>query len=326
MILPDYYNKFRCIGSECRNNCCRGGWEIEVDDESLERFNNAEGAFGEKIRTSINEENVFIHKNGQCPLLSSDGLCEMVKHGIDLCTVCDEYPRFTEFYEDYAERGISVSCEAAADIILNNTEKVKLTGDTGKCTHPIFSLIFNARNNVFEILQNREQDINTRLRLALNYTAELQERININNYDIFSYAPVDEKVSPCANLEYACLLTELNILNDGWNGYLDKLIENEKGEKLRSGNQIKLEQLAVYFTYRYFLKGAFDCDVLSKMKFVIVSVVTVSALAAICGDFNDCARLYSIEVEHDEDNVDAVYDEFLFNEKFSYDGIMSLIS
>ena len=38
MVKPDYYDRFVCIGGKCKNNCCMGAWDIEVDDEALERF------------------------------------------------------------------------------------------------------------------------------------------------------------------------------------------------------------------------------------------------------------------------------------------------
>lgn len=31
---PAYYKAFRCIGSDCTENCCIG-WEINVDEDSL---------------------------------------------------------------------------------------------------------------------------------------------------------------------------------------------------------------------------------------------------------------------------------------------------
>ena len=46
MIKPDYYPQFRCIGRECKNNCCCGEWDIEVDDEAMGRFNAISGEFG----------------------------------------------------------------------------------------------------------------------------------------------------------------------------------------------------------------------------------------------------------------------------------------
>ena len=31
---PAYYKAFRCIGSDCTENCCIG-WEIDVDEDTL---------------------------------------------------------------------------------------------------------------------------------------------------------------------------------------------------------------------------------------------------------------------------------------------------
>ena len=37
ITAPDYYSQFKCIADQCRHTCCVG-WEIEVDDEGLERL------------------------------------------------------------------------------------------------------------------------------------------------------------------------------------------------------------------------------------------------------------------------------------------------
>ena len=320
MITPHYYNKFRCIGSECKNNCCCGGWEIEVDDDALYRFKDIQGEFGKKVRNSINSENVFIRKNGRCPMLSENGLCEMVLNGEELCIVCDEYPRFTEYFDEYIERGISLSCEAAADIILNNDEKLKLTGDTGECEEEIFAFLYSARNTVFEILQDREKDVFTRIRLALNYGEKLQERINNNDFSEFSYLPCDTFVKKQPLSPFIDFLTTLDYLDSGWVDVLNNFSENE----LR--DDIKLEQIAVYFVYRYFLKAVFDCDVFSKLKFMALSVATINALSVPCGSIFESARRYSVEIEHNEENVDLIYDEFLFNEDLSSKKIIGMIN
>ena len=36
MILrvPEYYEKFSCIASRCKDSCC-AGWEIDIDEEFL---------------------------------------------------------------------------------------------------------------------------------------------------------------------------------------------------------------------------------------------------------------------------------------------------
>lgn len=326
MIVPDYYARFRCTGGGCKHNCCRGGWDVEVDEDALARFAAIEGRFGDRVRAAINDENVFVRRDGHCPLLSGDGWCEMVRHDIPLCTVCDEYPRFTEFWDDYAERGISLSCEAAAEIILNNPGRVTLTGSTGKCDEPIFTFIYNARDEVFKLLQSRENSILTRLRLALDYTRAAQESINGNIYYGLKYTPVDCRTAPKSAAAYIDLLRRLEMLTDAWGGMLDKTYERELAGAANAIDELTGEQLAVYFVYRYFLKGAFDCDVLSKMKFAALSVLAISAISCAVGNLPECARLYSVEVEHDEDNIDMIYDELLFDDELSYEKIIEMLS
>lgn len=325
MIVPNYYEKFACIGGKCKNNCCKGGWEIEVDEGAMERFGRIGGEFGEKVMSSIDEDCVFIHKNGSCPLLTEDGWCEMALRGEELCIICDEYPRFTEYYGDCCERGISLSCEAAADIILGNQEKTEICGDSGVCDDELFCLLYNTRKQIFEMLQNRTMDVYKRIRLVIDYGKALQECINNNEYCEFSYTAKDTMTDEDDCTDILDFLGTLDALNDGWRDILRKGITNEQNGAVHIAEQVEVEQLAVYFVYRYFLKGAFDCDALSKLLFMAVSVMAIVSLAAVCGNIRESARLYSIEVEHNEENVEAVYDEFLFNEEFSVKKIINRI-
>lgn len=319
MITPDYYDKFICIGSKCKNNCCCGGWEIEVDDEALEGFQKIDGEFGERVRASVNEENVFIRKDGKCPLLSDDGLCEMVKNGEKLCVVCDEYPRYTEYFDGYEERGISLSCEAAADIILNSEAKTVLVGTSGECDEEIFKLLISARGDVFWILQNRSMDIYKRIRLMLDYGEELQNHINSNDFSEFHYIPSDRFKNQESKTAVFEFLQTLDYLDDARKAALSNTEAEYKDDP------IKIEQIAVYFVYRYMLKAVFDCDVLSKLKFAAISVMAIEAMSVVCGNIFEGARQYSLEIEHNEENVDMIYDEFLFNPELSTDKLINML-
>ena len=37
IITLDYYEKFNCISSNCKHNCCIG-WEIEIDNDTFEKL------------------------------------------------------------------------------------------------------------------------------------------------------------------------------------------------------------------------------------------------------------------------------------------------
>lgn len=81
--VPFYYNEFGCITSKCKDNCCIGGWEIDIDDETYERYNNMTGELKHKILDSItqNEDEEYCFKlcDGKCPMLDDNGLCEIHK-------------------------------------------------------------------------------------------------------------------------------------------------------------------------------------------------------------------------------------------------------
>ena len=42
--VPFYYDQFHCITSECKDNCCVGGWEIDIDDDTYNYYMSLEGA------------------------------------------------------------------------------------------------------------------------------------------------------------------------------------------------------------------------------------------------------------------------------------------
>lgn len=64
--VPTYFNEFACIGGACEDNCCIG-WEVDIDDESLEVYNSVGGEFGDRLRRYMNDENSFTLKNNRCP-------------------------------------------------------------------------------------------------------------------------------------------------------------------------------------------------------------------------------------------------------------------
>ena len=47
------YEQFRCLMDRCAHTCC-AGWEIDIDEESLERYRRTGGTIGEKLREKIN--------------------------------------------------------------------------------------------------------------------------------------------------------------------------------------------------------------------------------------------------------------------------------
>ena len=127
---PDYYPLFHCTAGSCRHTCC-AGWEIDIDEESLRRWDQKEDPFAERVRACIAREAVphFALLPGErCPLLREDGLCDMILcwGAEELCQICADHPRFRNFWTGRTELGLGLVCEEAARLILTREAPMRL--------------------------------------------------------------------------------------------------------------------------------------------------------------------------------------------------------
>ena len=130
LYVPDYYPAFRCIASKCGHTCC-AGWEIDIDADSLSRYDRLPGEFGERVRRCVSREGTphFILGAGErCPLLNGENLCELILHAGEgaLCQICRDHPRFRNYFSGRVEMGLGLVCEAAARLILSSDHPLRL--------------------------------------------------------------------------------------------------------------------------------------------------------------------------------------------------------
>ena len=52
LIAPSYYKNFKCIAGKCKNNCCKAGWEIDIDDDTANLYKSVNTTFGEKLKAN----------------------------------------------------------------------------------------------------------------------------------------------------------------------------------------------------------------------------------------------------------------------------------
>ena len=98
--VPFYYDQFHCITSECKDNCCVGGWEIDIDDDTYNYYMSLDGELGDRIRESITKSedgsNCFKLVDGHCGLLDKCGLCTIHKElGAEHLSVAVSYTHLT---------------------------------------------------------------------------------------------------------------------------------------------------------------------------------------------------------------------------------------
>lgn len=190
--VPDYFDDFKCIASECEDTCC-AGWGIVIDDESYNSYMNVKGEFGERLRSKIateGSENIFILNGNDCPFLTENKMCDIYNNlGEDsLCYTCRQYPRVMEEFGSLRELCLSLSCPEACRIILKSDKRVgfKLTENDEEISgyNDINAMLYlnlmQCRNIVFKILQNREIDLNKRVSIILKFIGEVQDKIDSN--------------------------------------------------------------------------------------------------------------------------------------------------
>ncbi|MBR6119600.1 MAG: flagellin lysine-N-methylase [Oscillospiraceae bacterium] len=143
-LAPSLFRAFSCAAGACPDSCCRAGWEIVPDEETLALYETLPGPDGARTRAGIvpacrgghwppkapddsacrgghwppeapDEPLLRQDENRVCVLLDPDGLCHVQRsfgHGA-LCRVCREYPRFHREFGNLTEHGLSLSCPTA---------------------------------------------------------------------------------------------------------------------------------------------------------------------------------------------------------------------
>ena len=101
-LYPDYYGDFHCIASACEATCC-AGWQIAVDEKSLEKYKKVKGSFGNRLKNCINwKEQTFEQSHRRCAFLNEENLCDLYSElgAGALCKTCRRYPRHIEEFEN----------------------------------------------------------------------------------------------------------------------------------------------------------------------------------------------------------------------------------
>ena len=240
---PDYYKKFSCIADKCPDTCC-GKWQIVIDDDSLEKYEDYNGEYRDELRRKVNwKEGVFKHgRSGKCAFLRDDMLCDMYIHmgKNSLCTTCREYPRHTEEFENVREVSLSLSCPEVARILMNITDKVTFVTEEDDedevfddFDYFLYSNLEDIREEILKIIQDRSVDIRIRIERVLQIGASAQR--HYDEGDLVMWDECEEQDKPeihGEHEEYMLLqkqamffIEDLELLYDDWE---DVLIESQE--------------------------------------------------------------------------------------------------
>ena len=300
LIAPDYYPQFQCIAANCKHSCCIG-WEIDIDEDTLEAYKSMDGEIGKRLLASIDFNCDCPHfitgEDGRCPFLNSDNLCDLILElGEDaLCGICDMHPRFRNDFSDRTELGLGLCCEEAARLILTRSEPMQLITleDDGIEEEADESdlYLYSLRDNAIAILQDREFSYAERTEhLAMAFDIDLPESTPAH---------------------WAKVYLELERLDETWTDLLHSLQTDFTPNSFPQWD-IAWEQLAVYFLYRHLPAALWDGDAESKVGFALLSVQMLqwlcSAKEDVCfADLLEFARMYSGEIEYSDENLERLF-------------------
>lgn len=200
---PSYIKAFHCIADKCGDTCC-AGWEIVLDEDALECYEQTEGSFGKRLRQEIKrdgEEAYFaLTREKRCPFLDEHNLCEIYQElGEDaLCDICTEHPRFYNWVGDYTEKGLGLCCEEAERLMFAEKAPVYLEihrdGDEEEISDDL-KVLLQIRAEAMTILQDREMEFEERMQEFLTYMERVQRALE-GQEDEFSEEDFSEEELP----------------------------------------------------------------------------------------------------------------------------------
>lgn len=140
MLVPEFFHKFKCIGSTCENTCC-GGWDIMIDKKTYEKYRKnkkkeLKELIDNAIEININAKydsqfaKIKLNHKKECKLLDDNKLCIIHKElgGKALSYTCKEYPRiYNEVGKNInnsIEISLTMSCPEVARLVLLNSNKM----------------------------------------------------------------------------------------------------------------------------------------------------------------------------------------------------------
>ena len=292
LYAPRYYKRFRCIADRCEHSCCIG-WEIDVDDVTLERYKRLCGGYGDVIRESISMEDTPHFRLGageRCPHLDERGLCKIILNvGEDhLCDICREHPRFYNF-TSVAEVGVGMSCQEAARLILSSPDYAE-TEQVGEVDAAEDGVAFDGRKEraeIYAILQD----------VTRGYADRLESIYHSYGMD----AGEDG--------DWLEILDSLEYLNpDHRETFL-----NYSSSRRPEGCDEALERFLAYFIYRHCTEAVDAEDFGARLSFCLFCERLFASLiyaeeAKTLGELAEIASMISEEIEYSDENTVALMD------------------
>lgn len=297
-----YYPQFRCIAGECKHTCC-AGWEIQIDEKSIDRYNSISSDFGKRLKEGIDYKKLQFKrdKSKRCAFLNSNGLCDLITNlgEESLCQVCRDHPRFRSFFSDRTEVGLGFCCEQATRIILSCKDKIqpilKAQGQGETELSFIEKSLLQFREGVLSVIQDRSLSIQERVDKLLQ---EQNLKFDKNYFD--------KAVKRFLSFER---------LDKNWTEKLKQIKKAKTPFTFLEKHYQVFENFLANEVYRHISNAEDVSEALIILAGIILCAKIVSAMinykeqtdTATFEDVVDIVRLYSAEVEYSEKNLNKLF-------------------
>ena len=292
LYAPKYYKRFQCIADRCEHSCCIG-WEIDIDEDTLKKYQGMKGGYGAEIMQSVSMEDTphfRLCEGDRCPHLDERGLCKIIlQEGEDyLSHICREHPRFYN-YTDVAEVGLGMSCIEAAELILSSPD-YGVMEEIGEVDAEQDGVAFDGRaerNAIYAVLQDEEKP----------YARRLEQIYQAHGIDVGDDARWLELMDTLEYLDHA-----------------HKSMFMEYSSALRPNGDLMnqyLQRFLAYLIYRHCTEAVDEEDFCIRLSFCLFCERFLASL--ICSqnadDLRSVAKLagmLSEEIEYSDENTSAL--------------------
>ncbi|MVX66596.1 lysine-N-methylase [Clostridium chromiireducens] len=213
IFMPKYMAEFKCISSSCKDTCC-AGWDINIDEETYNKYKNSSGDFNKLLdgkyvenkdeHDSFNQGFMVLKEKSRCPFLNCNMLCDI--HGgfgeEELCITCKSYPRVFNIVDDVYEKSGLPSCpEICAMAFLNKDKMEFIEGEeeleekNTEIRRIIDSAAFDGTDSLLQyfwdirvisinIMQSRNFSIEDRLNILKAFYEQIEEAHASSEFDL----------------------------------------------------------------------------------------------------------------------------------------------
>lgn len=332
---PIWAADFACAAGRCPDSCCRAGWEIIPDRETLELYAALPGSEGDRIRQGISPGPEPLLRQDEarvCVLLDPDGLCCVQRcFGHEaLCRVCREYPRFHREFGALTEHGLSLSCPTAFALALSRPPAFQEWEDEAPPAlnelDPMeYRRFLKGRELALGLLAREELPLPARLRLLRRLATAMQsapEKQLKHDYALrlrrWSTCPVKTNSQfTFLNSQFSSLarrFLDLEILSPEWKDALERFAA------LAETGQLPPDLLTLetpedpdryarwlwHSLYKYWMDALDDGKLLARVDRSLAMLLLALAMDRALPGTESHLRRLSREIEHCEENLAAL--------------------